>query len=259
MAKKQNKLYIGTAGWVYPHWRKVFYPPSIKNGERLKYFSNIFKTAEINYSFYRLPQSAHYKRWYQETPDDFIFSLKASRFITHLKKLKDIADPWQTFLARAKPLKDKLGPILLQFPANVKLTPASYKKIEDFLKLNKRKGLLSTPSSLSSHFNLAFEFRHESWSDTRIIELFKKYNVALVSADSSNYPQWDIITADFSYLRMHGSEELFSSNYSDKELKTLAKRIKDYQGKDLTVYCYFNNDAQGFAPANAQRLMSLLS
>jgi uncharacterized protein YecE (DUF72 family) len=170
-----------------------------------------------------------------------------------------VVDPWQTFLTRAKPLKDKLGPVLLQFPANVKLTPASYKKIEDFLKLNKKKGLLSASPSLSSHFNLAFEFRHESWSDTRIIELFKKYNVALVSADSPDYPKWDIITADFSYLRMHGSKELFSSNYSDKELRALAKRIKNYQEKDLTIYCYFNNDNQGFAVRNAQRLKELLN
>jgi uncharacterized protein YecE (DUF72 family) len=254
MSGENNKIYIGTSGWVYPHWDKVFYPSELKNEDRLKYFSQYFNTTEINYSFYRLPKPEHYKKWHQETPNDFVFSLKVSRFITHLKKLKNINQPWQKFLNNALNLKSKLGPFLFQFPTNFKLSELNYAKIESFL-VHSKTGASKRKESLQ----YAFEFRHNSWFNSKIVRLFKEHDVALVSADSSDYPKSEEATASFVYLRMHGSQELFPSDYSEKELKLLSQRIKQYQRAGLTVYCYFNNDSRGYAVKNAQRLKNFLN
>ncbi len=247
----KRKLFIGTSGWVYGHWEGIFYPEDLPSKTKLKYFSQHFKTAEINYSFYRLPQPSTYQNWYKQTPDDFLFAVKASRFITHIKRLSGVKDAWETFIENALNLKEKLGPILFQFPPSFKATEVDLKRLTEFLKpLSLARG----PSSGSLRF--AFEFRHKSWCDEKIYELFKKYNVAWVIADSPNYPKTKEVTADFIYLRMHGSKVLFSSNYTQKELEVLSQKIKKWL-KSANVYCYFNNDAMGYAIKNAKELLKL--
>ena len=130
---KEGKFYIGTSGWVYSHWEGIFYPEDLSGKDKLKYFSEHFKTAEVNYSFYHLPKPITYQNWYKQTHKDFIFSVKASRFITHIKRLKEVKDPWKTFLENALNLKEKLGPILFQFPPNFSATEENIKRLQDFL------------------------------------------------------------------------------------------------------------------------------
>lgn len=241
------KLYIGTSGWVYSSWERIFYPENLSSKDKLKHFSQHFRTTEVNYSFYRLPRPATYQNWYSQTSDDFLFALKASRFITHIKRLKGVKRAWETFIKNALNLRKKLGPILFQFPPSFYATSENIKRLEKFLKLIK-----------SFKIRCAFEFRHKTWCDPEVYKLLKKHNVAWVIADSSSYPKVEKITADFVYLRMHGSKILFSSKYTKKELEDLAQKIKKWlrQGKD--VYVYFNNDVYGYAVENARTLIGFL-
>jgi len=247
------KLYIGTSGWVYPHWERIFYPEKLFPKDKLKYFSRYFKTTEVNYSFYRLPKSTTYQSWYQQTPKGFLFSLKVSRFITHIKRLKGVKTAWKTFFKNALNLKEKLGPILFQFPPNFQVSIENTKRLEKFLKFIRENQRLDQRKS--AELRLAMEFRHESWCDKKIYNLLKKYNVAWVIADSPQYPKADVVTTNFIYIRMHGSKVLFSSKYTKKELKELAIQIKKWQKQRLDVYCYFNNDFQGYAIENAKELL----
>ncbi len=251
-----NQLYIGTSGWIYDHWLGKFYPLALPAKDRLKFFSCHFKTAEINYSFYHLPRPTTYQNWYRQTPGDFVFSVKASRFITHIKRLKGVKEAWQQFLENSLNLKEKLGPILFQFPPSFQASEEGIKRLENFLKMiakNKQK------------LRFAFEFRHKSWCQKSVYELLKKHNVAWVIADSPAYPKAEIITADFVYLRMHGSKVLFASRYTEEELRELAQKIKKWlrpgpepdRKRGLDVYVYFNNDFAGYAIENARELLKL--
>jgi len=270
-----EKLYIGTSGWVYSHWQGIFYPEDLPSKDKLKYFSQHFNTAEINYSFYHLPRPTTYQNWYNQTPEDFLFAVKASRFITHIKRLKGVhpvksakggakqfngvKEAWKQFLENALSLKEKLGPILFQFPPSFRANEIEIKRLEDFLKLINvtRKGNVT--------LRFAFEFRDKSWCDKKIYNLLKKYNVAWVIADSPSCPilrpgsgqEAEVVTADFVYIRMHGSKVLFSSKYTKKELSSLAQKIKKWLKQGLDVYCYFNNDFHGYAIENAKEFLKL--
>lgn len=261
-----KKLFIGTSGWVYGHWTGIFYPEDLPSKDKLKYFSQHFKTVEINYSFYRLPRPSTYQNWYNQTTSDFLFSVKASRFITHIKRLKEVKEAWETFIENALNLKEKLGPILFQFPPSFKATEENIKRLEDFLKLITTYNLKPKTCNLKC----AFEFRHNSWCDPegklsasygvnkKVYNLLKKYNVSWVIADSPSYPKAEVVTADFVYVRMHGSKVLFTSKYTDKELKDLSQKIKKWM-KKYDVYVYFNNDFHGYAIENAKELLELCS
>ena len=243
----KGKLFIGTSGWVYSHWEGIFYPRDLSSKDKLKYFSKHFKTTEINYSFYHLPRQSTYQNWYSQTPENFLFAVKASKFITHIKRLKGVKKAWKQFLESALILKEKLGPILFQFPPSFRANKEEIKRLEDFLRLITKNKLY-----------YAFEFRHKSWCDEKICQLLKKYNVAWVIADSPSYPKAEVVTADFVYLRMHGSKVLFSSNYTKKELKAISQKIKKWLKKNRDTFVYFNNDAYGYALKNAKMLEKLI-
>lgn len=250
---EKGKLYIGTSGWVYSDWQGIFYPQTLPSKEKLSYFARHFKTAEVNYSFYHLPRAQTYQNWYSQTPADFLFALKASRFITHIKRLKGVNQAWKVFLENALNLKEKLGPILFQFPPSFKATQENLERLEKFLKfINSPIGKGSLKSS-----RFAFEFRDKSWFDEKIYKLLRKYKAAWVIADSSRYPRADIVTAPFIYIRMHGPGPMFASKYSKKELWQLAQKIKKWQKEPRDIYCYFNNDFQGYALENARELLKL--
>jgi uncharacterized protein YecE (DUF72 family) len=249
-----GKLYIGTSGWVYGHWTGIFYPEDLPSKDKLKYFSQHFKTAEINYSFYHLPRPSTYQNWYSQTTSDFLFAVKASRFITHIKRLQGVKDAWEQFIENALNLKEKLGPILFQFPPSFRATEENITRLEDFLKLIRAD---SFAIRVDSRLRFALEFRHKSWCDKKVYNLLKKYNVAWVIADSPSYPKAEEVTADFVYIRMHGSKVLFSSNYTKKELSSLSQKIKKWLKQNLDVYVYFNNDAMGYAIENARELLKL--
>jgi len=246
-------LFIGTSGWVYSHWERIFYPENLPSKDKLKYYSQHFKTVEINYSFYHLPRPSTYQNWYSQTPDDFLFAVKASRFITHVKRLKEVKDAWKQFLENALNLKEKLGPILFQFPASFQATKENIDRLDEFLKYIREN---SCPNSYK-FARYAFEFRHKTWCDPKIYNLFKKYNVAWVIADSPRYPKAEVVTTDFAYIRMHGSKIMFASKYTKKEIEDLSKKIKNWL-KNGDVFCYFNNDFQGYAIENAKELINQL-
>jgi uncharacterized protein YecE (DUF72 family) len=238
---------IGTSGWSYNHWIDVFYPPDLKSSEWLGYYSRYFDTVELNVTFYRTLPETTFLGWYQKIPADFMFAVKGSRFITHVKKLKIDQESLELFFGRAKLLKEKLGVVLWQLPPNFQ---ANCERLEEFLKLTKK----FTKSSIRQ----TFEFRHESWFNNDIYKVLEKYNAALCIADSKKFPCVEVITADFVYLRFHGRGSLYASKYKEKELEAWVQKIKNWQDQGKDIYAYFNNDAYGYAVEGALYLKGVV-
>lgn len=243
------ELRIGTSGWNYRHWKGVFYPGDVAQRRWLQYYSEHFNTAEVNYSFYRLPSESTYEKWRQETPSDFLFALKCSRLITHAKRLNVLGDLWENFLSRAVVLKRKLGPILCQFPETFEI---DLQRLDDFLSTSR--GAIEQDADI----RLAVEFRHESWFTKKVYRLLEKHNVALVIADSAEYPRADIHTADFAYYRYHGPTRLFASSYSHAQLEKEARKMSKCLRQKMDTFAYFNNDGYGYAVKNSLLLKDLL-
>jgi uncharacterized protein YecE (DUF72 family) len=230
------QYYIGTSGWHYDHWRYLFYPDKLPKAKWLEFYSRHFTTVELNNSFYRLPSEEAFANWRDSSPDNFTFAVKVSRFITHIKRLKNIEQPLDTFLGRAKILKDKLGPLLYQLPPNMHRNDA---RLESFLSL------------LPQELKHVLEFRHESWLGEGVFEILRRYNAGLCVFDMPGLSCPLVATANFAYVRFHGSTELYSSCYSDDELADWARRLAGLAPEVREVYIYFNNDAEAFAVKNA--------
>lgn len=243
------RLLIGTSGWTYPSWKGTFYPGDLPRGRYLEFYAKNFSTTEVNYSFYHLPRPSSYERWLSQVSDDFVFALKASRFITHVKRLIDVEEAWAAFVRNACVLGAHLGPILLQFPPSFQ---CDRRRVERFLKVAQH------PAPTRHHLRLAVEFRHDSWFTEEMYALLRRHNVSLCIADSPGYPRQDEVTADFVYTRFHGRTELFASPYTEQELGEEAMRIRRYLSDGLDVYVYFNNDALGHAVDNAKTLTYLV-
>jgi uncharacterized protein YecE (DUF72 family) len=265
MAKK-SQIFIGTSGYSYEHWKGLFYPEDLPQDKWFEYFKKYFNTVELNVTFYRLPQKAAFKSWYERTPKDFLFVCKGSRFITHVKKLNRVREAVKLFFKRSNLLKEKLGVILWQLPPNFKLkVQSAIRQLADKTKNSKVKEeiLIRFKKFLELlkqyPVRQAFEFRDKSWFCKEIFNLLKRYKYALVIADSPRYPLIEKVTSDFVYLRFHGGKILYGSEYSKKELKTWAEKIKKWQKKKLDVYGYFNNDAQAFAIKNAKEMKRLVA
>ena len=249
------RLFIGTSGYSYPHWQGVFYPEGLKQTKWLEYYAKFFNCVELNVTFYRLVQKKTFENWYKRTPKEFYFVAKGSKFITHIKKIKGIQEPLRLFVENVVGLKEKLSAILWQFPPSFK---KELRHLEAFLKLLKKTKI--------QKIRQAFEFRNSSWFDKEVYRLFKEYNACLVIAHSSCFPYVKETTSDFIYLRFHGEDSLYSSDYSDKDLKEWAEFIKEFSafggsasgGKDKDIFAFFNNDASGYAIKNALRFKELL-
>ncbi len=239
----KSKIYIGTSGFSYLHWKKRFYPKNLKAKDYLNYYQKYFSSVEINNTFYKLPSKTTILNWKNEASLNFIFSLKASRFITHIKRLKDPKKHTNFFLNRIKHLKPHLGPILFQIPPNWYL---DIKRLEKFL------------IALDKNYKYAFEFRDKSWLITQVFSLLKKYKTALCIYDLESFQTPLEITANFVYIRLHGPKKAYIGSYSKKKLEKWAKIIKNFQKDKLDVYCYFNNDERAYAIKNALQLKSLL-
>jgi uncharacterized protein YecE (DUF72 family) len=284
---------IGISGWRYTPWRRVFYPPDLPQRAELHYAARILSTIEINGSFYSLQRPESYARWYAETPDDFMFTIKGPRFITHMRRLRDVEEPLANFLASGLfNLGAKLGPILWQFPPNFKYDRA---RMQAFLALlpqdtdaarsiaRKRstafmKGRTCLATRGLRALRHAMEIRHESFLDPSFVELLRERNVALVIAETArHWPMAQDITADFVYMRLHGDKELYRSGYQDKALTRWARRVRAWHRgsepadaqrivgkkspkvKSRDVYCFFDNtDVKLRAPRDAQTLMKML-
>lgn len=284
-------LYIGISGWRYEPWRGVFYPPGLVQARELDYAARALPTIEINGSFYSLQRPSSYAAWYAATPPGFVFAVKGNRFLTHMLKLRGIETPLANVLASGVfALREKLGPILWQFPPQLRFDPD---KIEGFLRLlphdtghaleiargrdEKLAGREYLEIDAVRPLRHAVEVRHESFRDPAFIALLRQYNVALVVADTAGkWPDFEDVTADFVYIRLHGEHELYASGYEDASLARWAGRIrlwsegkqpddarlvsavKPARRKSRDVYCYFDNDIKVRAPFDALKLMEML-
>jgi len=236
---------IGTSGFQYRHWKGAFYPEGLAQRRWFEYYTHVFNTVELNVTFYRLPNENTFHKWYQETPPGFVFSLKGSRFITHVKRLKSPREPLALFFDRAKGLKDKLGIVLWQLPPNF---GKDLGRLDKFLKeLGKY------------HIRNTFEFREKSWVDAEVISIISEHGHCLCMADWPQFNDEVPITSDFVYIRRHGHDGRYDSKYSNVELRRDARRIRQYLKGKKDVFIYFNNDAYGYAPQNAMELKEILA
>jgi uncharacterized protein YecE (DUF72 family) len=235
--------HIGTSGWHYADWRGLFYPEDLPKWDWLSFYARQFSTVELNASFYRLPTEGAFKSWYKATPPDFLFTLKVSRFITHIKHLLDAGEAMAAFLSRARLLKEKLGPLLYQLPPGMSRND---ERLESFLTI------------LPRELKHVFEFRNESWLDESVFTILRKHNAGFCVADMPGFTSPLIATTDFAYIRFHGSQSLYSSSYSDEELADWAKRIAHLARNLNSVYIYFNNDVAGYAIDNARTIRRYL-
>jgi uncharacterized protein YecE (DUF72 family) len=234
---------IGTSGWNYADWRGTVYPKGLPARRWLEHYTTLFDTVEVNTTFYRLPTVSAVAGWVEQTPDDFLFAVKASRFLTHMKRLNDMGRPLQRFTDRIDPLvrSPKLGPVLWQLP-------------ESFRRDDERLAAALAGLPPGRH---CFEFRHESWFADEIYELLRRHAVALVIGDDPRRPfQTRELTADFTYVRFHHGGG--DGNYSHRQLGAWARRIEEWRRRG-DVYAYFNNDWQGYAVENGLWLRERLA
>ena len=231
---------IGTSGWVYPHWKGLFYPRDLPSKEWFAYYAARFPTVEINNSFYRLPFEQTFRNWRAQAPPGFCYAVKASRYITHLKRLKDPKEPVHLFWSRAKLLGDRLGPVLFQLPPRF---PADPPRLEAFLK------------TLPKGMTPAFEFRDLSWEIDEVFRLLDHARAAFVYADRPGARVPDVVTGGWCYIRFHQGARAHPG-YQARKLERWADRIAGLDAKD--VYVYFNNDTMGAAIGDAFKLTELL-
>jgi uncharacterized protein YecE (DUF72 family) len=281
---------VGISGWRYPPWRKVFFPKGLIQKDELHFASRQVNSIEINGTFYATQTPKSYKHWYEQTPEDFVFSVKGPQYITHIRRLKDIRSPLANFYASGVlHLQQKLGPMLWQFPPSFsfqedrleeffKLLPHDMKSAVKLAKDADRLVPDFPDSVIKSNQKLrhAIEIRNHTFENPFFIELLRKYDVALVFADTAGrWPYLEDITSDFVYLRLHGDEELYTSGYGDEMLNWWGARVKDWHlGREpknsfalldekpaasaKDVYVYFDNDAKVHAPFDAQKLIEIL-
>jgi len=241
---KSLLFHIGTSGWMYDHWRGIFYPDGISQSEMLSFYAKSFDTVEVNNTFYQLPKAKSVQQWEDKVPRNFLFVIKANRYITHMKNLKEVKKPLKNLLDTVGLLKKRLGPVIFQLPPNWQVNT---KRLEDFLDI------------LPKRQKYVFEFRHPSWYRKRIFDALKKNNVALCIHDHAQGKSPEKLTTGFIYIRLHGPHGAYSNKYSKSQIKKWAEKIKKWQKKGIEVFCYFNNDARAFAIENAKELKNLLN
>jgi uncharacterized protein YecE (DUF72 family) len=239
MSSKNMLHHIGTSGWHYPHWRGCFYPETLSPGDWLAYYASHFGTVEINSTFYRLPSAEAVESWARSVPGDFVFAVKASRYITHVKRLKDTGEALDIFFHRVALLGQRLGPVLFQLPPRWHCNPG---RLENFLSL------------LPGGLRYAFEFRDTSWHCDEIYEMLRRKNAAWCIYDLAGHTGPRIVTADFTYLRLHGPDvQPYTGRYNAMQLTRWVGEIRSWHDV-RDAYVYFDNDQAGFAVVNALEL-----
>ena len=237
---------VGCSGWNYAHWRDgVFYPPRLPPRRWLDYYAQHFDTVEVNSTFYRLPKEAAVANWVEQSPSDFLFAVKASRYLTHIKRLLDLGPGLDRFYERIRPLvrSPKLGPVLWQLPA-------TFRRDDERL----ANALAALPPGRH-----CFEFRHPSWFVPEVTALLRRHAVALVIGDHPDRPfQTHDLATDWTFIRFHTGTRGRGGNYSATELDEWAARIDEWRRAKVDVYAYFNNDWFGYAPRNALALKKRL-
>ncbi len=238
-----GEIWIGTSGWHYKHWGGNFYPARLPASGMLAHYIQSFDTVELNNTFYQLPAQTSLSAWRDFTPTHFHFAVKGSRFLTHMKKLKDSAEGLQRFLTAVEVLEPKLGPILFQLPPNWEVDAV---RLAGFLAL------------LPRYRRSVFEFRNPTWNTPQVYDLLTGHNAAYCIFDLAGYVSPLQVTADFAYLRLHGPGGKYQGSYGEAALEFWAGKISGWNKTLRAVYVYFDNDDSGYAPVNALRLKELL-
>jgi uncharacterized protein YecE (DUF72 family) len=238
------RIRIGTSGWHYKHWRGPYYPEKFPTAKMLEFYMADFDSVEINNSFYRLPTVNALQTWRDLTPPRFCFAVKASRFLTHMKKLKDPEEGFRRFFPLIRILGEKLGPILFQLPPRWTCNPT---RLAEFL------------SALPGEHRYTFELRDPSWHVAEVYALLEKYNAAFCMYELAGFQSPLQVTADFTYIRLHGPGNKYQGDYSRKSLDAWAKRIRKWDAHLAGVYVYFDNDQAGYAVKNAKELKQRLN
>jgi uncharacterized protein YecE (DUF72 family) len=239
-----GSVYVGLSGWAYDHWRDGFYK-GIPSSQWLRYCAERFDALEINASFYRLQKAQTLKKWSAQSPGDFVFSLKAHRYNTHVKRLRDPEQGVVTERDNARPLGSKLKVVLWQLPGNFRIDLA---RLDAFCKALGR--WRSVRHSI--------EFRHRSWFNDEVAALLRQHRVAVCQSDAADWPLWNAVTTDLVYVRLHGHSHTYVSRYQKGSLQGWAQKIRRWQREGRQVHVYFDNDGKGAAPYDALRLISLL-
>ena len=240
---KLDGIYIGTSGYSYTHWKGDFYPPDLKPANYLPFYARHFNTAEINYSFYHIPTEKSVQRWVEEVPEDFLFTLKANRQITHRSKLQNVDGITKVMTWRMHLLGGKAGVLLFQLPPSFSI---DLQRLEKFLQI------------LPQKVRCAFEFRNSSWFVEETFVLLKEYNAGFCIVSAPDFPIIIKATAPFVYFRFHGQNRWIYYSYSDEELSFWAGKMKAFREEGKEVFAYFNNDPEANAVRNAQRLKEIL-
>jgi uncharacterized protein YecE (DUF72 family) len=240
----RNLFHIGTSGWHYHHWRGPFYPEDLRPGDYLGFYRRKFHTVEINNSFYRLPSEKALTDWRESVPPGFIFAVKGSRYITHMKKLKDPETSLAPLLERVRLLEDRLGPILFQLPPRWGFNE---ERLAEFL------------AALPRDYRYAFEFRDAGWLNEAAYRLLRNHGAAFCIYELAGRLSPREVTADFVYLRLHGPGGAYQGRYDRGTLADWAKAVSAWAGQGLPVFCYFDNDEAGFAAQNALELQEMLT
>jgi uncharacterized protein YecE (DUF72 family) len=236
---------IGTSGWHYASWHGPFYPRDVRVKDFLAYYVEQFDTAEINNSFYRLPTENAVATWRDSTPEGFLFAWKASRFITHMKRLKDIEESIALVFGRMAALGDKFGPVLFQLPPTFRADAET------------RERVARTLSLVPPQHRYAFEFRHPSWYEDATFDLLRDHDAALCISDHAAAPAPWLATAGFVYVRAHGTNGRYAGSYSPETLQDWSRRIDGWRAEGRDVYVYFDNDIKSAAPGDARQLLRL--
>jgi uncharacterized protein YecE (DUF72 family) len=268
-----GSIRVGISGWTYPPWRGVWYPKGLPHRRELAFAAGRLSSIEINGSFYALQRPPSWQAWRAQTPDGFLFSVKGGRFITHMKKLRDVETPLANFFASGLlALGDKLGPLLWQLPPNLGFDAG---RMEDFLSMLPRttieaarlaeqhdgrlEGRAWTTTDADRPVRHAVEVRHPTYEADAFLDVLRAHRVAVVTADTAG--RWPLLlepTTDLAYVRLHGDAELYVSGYDDAALDLWAERVRTWQGSGADVVVYFDNDVKVRAPFDAQRLAERL-
>jgi uncharacterized protein YecE (DUF72 family) len=249
---------IGCSGWQYQHWRNDFYPAGLPASRWFARYAETFDTVEINNSFYRLPEAATFARWQAQAPPDFLYAVKASRFLTHMKKLKDPADPLARFFGHARHLGPRLGPVLYQLPPR---WPLNLERLEAFLTAlaGVPRGAADDPDAEPPPpYRHVMEFRDPSWYDDRALEMLRAHDVALCLHDMAGSATGRMTVGPFVYVRFHGATK-YGGRYEDERLDEWAAWLDERLTGGMDVFAYFNNDIGGHAPRDAVRLRDRLA
>jgi uncharacterized protein YecE (DUF72 family) len=235
-------IFIGTSGWNYDHWKGTFYPVNRPKSKWLAYYTGIFSTVEVNATFYRHMKPSTFEKWRDSTPEGFVWAVKANRYITHIKRLQEVSDSLDMFFQSVSLLEEKLGVVLFQLPPSLAFDSCVF---DAFC------------AQLPKKYRYSLEARHSSWTSDEALASLEKTGIAWCISDTAGrYPYLEAVTSDFIYIRLHGSKELYASDYTQHELESWVEKI---QAWNRDAYIYFDNDYMGHAPKNALMLKEMFT